>query len=73
MSLLTAAASLKLLLDVTEICDVSDDRREWPLCTETSDLESVSISLEESKKMGKMSMRFFRKYFSEPHSKSYKL
>ena len=45
------AASLKLLLDVTEICEVSDDRREWPLCTDTSDFESVSISLK-GRKMG---------------------
>lgn len=41
-----AAASWKLLPDVIEICEVSDERREWPLWSELRDLASVSISLE---------------------------
>ncbi len=40
------AASWKLLpADVIEIWEVSDERREWPLCSELSDLVSFSISL----------------------------
>ena len=37
--------------DVIEICEVSDDRREWPLwqVKELRDLASVSISLEKRK------------------------
>ena len=46
LAAMAAAASLKLLLEVTEICDVSEDRREWPLCIELIDFTSVSISLE---------------------------
>ena len=41
----------KLHPEVTEICEVSDDRREWwPLCREFIDLASVSISLRRKNK-----------------------
>lgn len=40
-----SCALLPLLPDVMEICDVSDDLREWPLCSEFRLFASVSMSL----------------------------
>ena len=55
------AASLKLLLDVTEICDVSEERREWPLCSEFIDFTSVSISLEGDRYLTDWNVRMKRR------------